>query len=495
MKKPPRLVSPLAKDLRLYDSFTQSVKPFTPLERGKVGIYMCGATVQSSPHIGHMRTAIAFDIIRRWLERLDFDVTFIRNVTDLDDKILRKAREAGWEWWAWAYRYEREFTACYNLLGVEPPTYEPRATGTIPAMVSLVERLIERGHAYVLLDKNGKPSGNVFFDVQSWPLYGELTHQGGEVISEEESEFAKKDPRDFALWKGHKKDEPQTAQWPTPFGWGRPAWHLECSAMSHRYLGEDFDIHAGGLDLRFPHHENEIAQSKAAGWGFAHTWMHSAWVTQKGEKMSKSLGNGLSVDTLLASYSPWVIRYALGAVHYRSMLEWDESCLKEAQSAWDRITHAIEAAALYSGRQPSREDVEQIAAKDLPSDFTHALNDDFKVPLALSALSTFIHHLNTCIAERGDVKRVAHDLLLLRAMLDTLGLDPLSPVWENRDSSQEETKEETVLDALIREEIEKRNRAKKEKDFVTADKIRDHLATLGIVLKDNREGTSWFMKK
>ena len=350
-------VAKAAAGLKLYDTASHAVSSFTPIKPGQVGIYVCGATVQSSPHIGHIRAAVAFDVVRRWFERLGYKVTFVRNVTDIDDKILDKAAAAGQQWWERAYIYEREFTEAYSKLGVEPPTYEPRATGHMIDMIDLIRRIIDNGHGYVVYDADGKPTGNVYFDVASWPHYGELTHQKRTAVSDAASEVTdamgpsvdnagndkynpvdpadaspdKHDPRDFALWKAPKDTDPEDARWSTPFGVGRPGWHIECSAMSHRYLGDGFDIHGGGLDLRFPHHENEMAQTRAAGYPSAARWMHSAWVTAKGEKMSKSLGTGLSVPSVLAEHSAWVVRYALGSVQYRSMLEWSDQALVEAQ--------------------------------------------------------------------------------------------------------------------------------------------------------------------
>ena len=361
-----RMLSDAAANLKLYDTASHAVEPFVPVQPGHVGIYVCGATVQSSPHIGHIRAAVAFDVVRRWLLRLGYTVTFVRNVTDIDDKILDKAAAAGQQWWERAYIYEREFTEAYDALGVLPPTYEPRATGHMLDMIDLIRRILDNGHGYMVLDEAGNPTGDVYFDVPSWPRYGELTHQKQTVAGAETGDEAaavadrmgpsvdntgddkynpvdpadaspdKHDPRDFALWKRPKPTDPPTARWSTPFGVGRPGWHLECSAMSHRYLGDEFDIHGGGLDLRFPHHENEMAQSRAAGWGFARHWMHSAWVTAKGEKMSKSLGNGLSVPAVLAEHPAWVVRYALGSVQYRSMLEWsDQTCRRGDRRAAD----------------------------------------------------------------------------------------------------------------------------------------------------------------
>ncbi|WEV73793.1 cysteine--tRNA ligase [Bifidobacterium sp. ESL0798] len=425
----PKALSQAAADLKLYNTATHEVSAFSAIVPGKVGIYVCGATVQSSPHIGHIRAAVAFDIVRRWLQKLGFEVTFIRNVTDIDDKILDKAAAAGQQWWARAYYYEREFTRAYDTLGVLPPTYEPRATGHIGDMVDLIQRLIDRGHAYVITDESGKPTGNVFFDVASWPHYGELTHQkqsvgethdAASVVSDDmgpsvdrsgddkynpvdpaDYDPAKHDPRDFALWKASKESDPETARWKTPFGTGRPGWHIECSAMSHRYLDGMFDIHGGGLDLRFPHHENEMAQTRAAGYESANVWMHSAWVTAKGEKMSKSLGNGLSVPSVLAHNSAWVVRYALGNVQYRSMLEWSDQTLAEANAAYERIMNFIARAGQVLGpnEQPSREEIEAVRADQLPSDFVEALNDDINVSGATAAIFTAIRHGNSLIAE------------------------------------------------------------------------------------------------
>ena len=339
-------VAKAAEGLNLYDTASHQVSHFVPLKPGEVGIYVCGATVQSSPHIGHIRAAVAFDIVRRWFLKLGYKVTFVRNVTDIDDKILDKAAAAGQRWWARAYYYEREFTEAYNTLGVLPPTVEPRATGHMSDMIDLIQRILDNGHGYVVTDADGKPTGNVYFDVASWPHYGELTHQKQTSEVDEAAAVAdrmgpsvdatgadkynpvdpadaspdKHDPRDFALWKAPKDTDPEDARWSTPFGVGRPGWHIECSAMSHRYLGDGFDIHGGGLDLRFPHHENEMAQTCAAGYPSAARWMHSAWVTAKGEKMSKSLGTGLSVPSVLAEHSAWVVRYALGSVQYLSLI-------------------------------------------------------------------------------------------------------------------------------------------------------------------------------
>ncbi|MUH59550.1 cysteine--tRNA ligase [Bifidobacterium sp. GSD1FS] len=517
-------IANVAVDLKLYDTATHEISRFEPLQPGKVGMYVCGATVQSSPHIGHIRAGVAFDIIRRWFERLGYKVTFIRNVTDIDDKILDKAAAAGQKWWARAYHYEREFTDAYNKLGVLPPTYEPRATGHILDMIHLIERIIDNGHAYVIRDENGELTGDVYFDVASWPHYGELTHQKQTAEVDEAAEVAdrmgpsvdatgddkynpvdpadmsenKRDPRDFALWKRPKPTDPIDARWKTPFGVGRPGWHIECSAMSYRYLDGMFDIHGGGLDLRFPHHENEMAQTRAAGYKSANRWMHSAWVTAKGEKMSKSLGNGLSVPAVLAEHSAWVVRYALGSVQYRSMLEWSDQTLNEAQAAYDRIMNFIEHAADALGEQPSRDEITAVSADDLPADFTAAMNDDVNVSRATAAIFTQIREGNTLLAKLGGssdtdtLRDLRSALVNVRAMLDTLGLDPLADPWiGSGDETGGSNAAADTLAKLIDAQLQARADARKAKDFAKADEIRDSLTALGVTIEDGPSGSTW----
>lgn len=533
-----------ASGVRIYDTAHHKVMDFRPVTPGKVTMYVCGATVQASPHVGHVRAGISFDVIRRWFMKLGYEVTFVRNVTDIDDKILDKAAADGQNWWARAYYYEQEFSQAYRVLGVLTPTYEPRATGHVTDMVDLVQRLIDRGHAYLIPNPDGSPSGNVYFDVPSWPHYGELTHQqaGTQATGDESARIAdamgpsvdaagedkynpadeadlseeKHDPRDFALWKASKDSDPLTARWRTPFGTGRPGWHLECSAMSHRYLGDEFDIHGGGLDLRFPHHENEMAQSRAAGWGFAHYWMHSAWVTQKGEKMSKSLGNGLSIPVVLSQCTPWMVRYALATVQYRSMLEWSQQTIAEAQSAYSRISNFLDHAGAAVG-QPSRQEVTSYPADQLPQDFIAAMNDDLNVSTALAAVFSSIRYGNTTMndlatlpegPERNQaITLLKESLLLVRAMLDVFGLDPLDPQWlpggdgfpaQAEDSAQADktsgassSQTSKVLDSLIRSQLDQRQAARKAKDFARADAIRDSLAAAGISIEDGPQGSSW----
>lgn len=526
-------VAKAAEGLNLYDTASHQVSHFVPLKPGEVGIYVCGATVQSSPHIGHIRAAVAFDIVRRWFLKLGYKVTFVRNVTDIDDKILVKAAAAGQRWWARAYYYEREFTEAYNTLGVLPPTVEPRATGHMSDMIDLIQRILDNGHGYVVTDADGKPTGNVYFDVASWTHYGELTHQKQTSEVDEAAAVAdrmgpsvdatgadkynpvdpadaspdKHDPRDFALWKAPKDTDPEDARWSTPFGVGRPGWHIECSAMSHRYLGDGFDIHGGGLDLRFPHHENEMAQTRAAGYPSAARWMHSAWVTAKGEKMSKSLGTGLSVPSVLAEHSAWVVRYALGSVQYRSMLEWSDQALVEAQAAYDRVSNFVERAGVALGGQPSREEVTAVSADDLPADFVAAMNDDVNVSGATAAIFTAIRSGNTLLsqlADRADSEtakaEVREALLAVRAMLDTLGLDPLAEPWVSAGDGggaadgTAESPEHAALEALIAEQLNARAEARKAKDFAKADQIRDALTEAGIAIEDGPQGSTWSLK-
>ncbi|MBU9068740.1 cysteine--tRNA ligase [Bifidobacterium longum] len=527
-------VAKAAEGLNLYDTASHQVSHFVPLKPGEVGIYVCGATVQSSPHIGHIRAAVAFDIVRRWFLKLGYKVTFVRNVTDIDDKILDKAAAAGQRWWARAYYYEREFTEAYNMLGVLPPTVEPHATGHMSDMIDLIQRILDNGHGYVVTDADGKPTGNVYFDVASWPHYGELTHQKQTSEVDEAAAVAdrmgpsvdatgadkynpvdpadvspdKHDPRDFALWKAPKDTDPEDARWSTPFGVGRPGWHIECSAMSHRYLADGFDIHGGGLDLRFPHHENEMAQTRAAGFPSAARWMHSAWVTAKGEKMSKSLGTGLSVPSVLAEHSAWVVRYALGSVQYRSMLEWSDQALVEAQAAYDRVSNFIERAGVALGDlKPNRDEITAVPADDLPADFVAAMNDDVNVSGATAAIFTAIRSGNTLLsqlADRADSEtakaEVREALLAVRAMLDTLGLDPLAEPWVSAGvaggaaDGTAESPEHAALEALIAEQLNARAEARKAKDFAKADQIRDALTEAGIAIEDGPQGSTWSLK-
>jgi cysteinyl-tRNA synthetase len=463
--------------LRLFDSATRSVGEFAPLVPGKVGIYLCGATVQSAPHIGHMRAAVAFDVLRRWLQRGGAQVTMIRNVTDVGDTIFAKAEGAGVPWWEWALTNERLFTAGYDAVGNLPPAYEPRATGHIPEMLALIDLLVESGHAY-------ERDGSVYFDVRSFPEYGSLTNQALEDLApaEDSPEAVKRDARDFALWKAAKEDDPAGATWGSPWGPGRPGWHIECSAMARRYLGESFDIHGGGLDLRFPHHENEQAQSRAAGDGFARLWMHSAWVTQGGAKMSKSLGNTLLVDAVLAEHPAAALRLALVGVHYRSMLEYGDATMDDAEATWSRLAGFVTRA----GERVGQPDAKAVATSVLPADFVEAMDDDLAVPRALAIIHEAVTEGNAALSS-GDAAGVAAALLSVRAMLDVLGLDPEAEPWRSATGGAPLA----ALDALVRGEIDARAAAREAKDWATADAIRDRLAAAGITLEDGQEGVRW----
>ena len=470
--------------MRFYDSATSSIRDFEPVVPGEARIYYCGATVQGEPHVGHIRSALVFDQLARWMRYRGFKVTTVRNVTDIDDKILAKSVESAQptytgehpneQWWALAYRYEKVFARAYATLGIDPPTYEPRATGHIPEMFELIQRLIDRGHAYPALDD----SGDVYFDVRSWEHYGALTRQSVDDMqdSADADPRGKRDPRDFALWKGHKEDEPLTAAWDSPWGRGRPGWHLECSAMAGKYLGKRFDIHGGGLDLRFPHHENELAQSTAAGDDFANFWMHNGMVTYEGEKMSKSIGNTISPVQMLQQARPLVVRYYLGSAHYRSVLDYRPTSLEEARVAIERVEAFL--AATLELMVPNPQD------RRVPQDFADALDDDMNIPRALAVLHEQTRAGNAALAAGADASECANAVW---AMANVLGLISLM----NLDGSGASGAEHQALDALIHTILEQRASARAEKDWATADRMRDVLAAAGITVKDGAQGSTW----
>jgi cysteinyl-tRNA synthetase len=459
---------------RLYDTATQSVRLFEPVVPGKVSIYHCGLTVQSGPHLGHIRKEVVFDILRRWLTWCGYQVTVIANITDIDDKILIKSAEAGTPWFAHAYRFERELHDAYAALGCLPPTYEPRATGHIPEMIEMIKILIERGHAYQAPDS----SGDVYFDVKSWPAYGSLSHQNIDDMepAADSDPRGKRDPRDFALWKGHKDTEPETASWPTPWGRGRPGWHLECSAMAGKYLGDEFDIHVGGLDLRFPHHENELAQSRAAGQRFARYWMHNELLTTAGEKMSKSLGNSALVSEVIKRFPARAVRLYLSQPHYRSPIEYSDAAIAESVAALERIDNFVRRAA----------DVVGVVAERVPQEFAAAMNDDLGTPAAVAVLHNAVREGNQAL-EAGETDLVATRLAAVMGMLAILGLDATSGAWE-RNVDQQLT---AVVDGLVTELLKHREAARERKDFAAADAIRDSLAALGVEVLDTPQGPRW----
>ncbi|GAB3125004.1 cysteine--tRNA ligase [Glaciibacter psychrotolerans] len=466
--------------VRLYDSKAQALRDFVPLVPGKVGIYVCGPTVQSSPHIGHLRSALAYDQLRRWLVYRGNDVTFVRNVTDIDDKILVNAEGSNEAWWALAYRYELEFTAGYQRLGILAPTYEPRATASIQQMQDIIARLIERGHAYAADDG----SGDVYFATGSWPAYGELTRQSLDNVeaATDADPRGKRDPRDFALWKGHKAGEPTDAAWPSPWGGGRPGWHIECSAMAARYLGEQFDIHGGGLDLRFPHHENELAQSNAAGDAFANYWVHNGLVHVNGQKMSKSLGNSVFASELLEQARPIVVRYYLGSAHYRSTLDFLPGSLAEAEAALERVESFLDRA----DRRLADTRFAGSGAEVVPDDFASAMDDDLAVPQALGVLHDTVRAGNAAL-DAEDLHAAASARSQVLAMSEVLGINPLSPGW----SVATDEPAMVALTALVERLLEDREISRQSRDYAAADRIRDELIAAGITIEDTPSGAHW----
>ena len=461
--------------LRIFDTATRSLRDFQPVREGHASIYLCGATPQSQPHIGHVRSGVAFDILRRWLLATGLDVAFVRNVTDIDDKILTKAAEHDRPWWEWVSTHERAFTWAYDQLGVLPPSVEPRATGHVTQMITYMQRLMDRGYAY-------EAEGSVYFDVAAWVAaegsdYGSLSGNRVEEMEQGETDnVGKRSPQDFALWKAAKPGEPS---WPTPWGEGRPGWHLECSAMATWYLGDTFDIHGGGLDLQFPHHENEIAQAHAAGDGFANYWMHNHWVTMSGEKMSKSLGNVLSVPNMLEMVRPVELRYYLGSAHYRSVLEYSEAALQEAAAGYRRIEDFLDR-------------VGPVDVGSWTDAFEEAMNDDISVPRALAEIHNTVRAGNTALAagQHDEATRLA---AAVRAMAGVLGVDPQDESWAEGASTSDGALK--ALSVLVDAELERRTTARANKDWATADAVRDRLIAAGIDVTDTPDGPQWSLKK
>ncbi len=462
--------------LRFYDTSARQVRDFVPLREGCASLYLCGATVQAPPHIGHIRSSVNFDILRRWLTYLGYDVTFCRNVTDIDDKIINVAAAEGVPWWQVSERNQRAFTQAYDVLGCLPPTVEPRATGHVPEMIELIRRLIDAGHAYAA--RGG--SGDVYFDVASYRAYGELSNQRPDQVEESADQAGdKRDPRDFALWKGAKPGEPS---WETPWGRGRPGWHLECSAMATKYLGPSFDIHGGGLDLVFPHHENEVAQSHAAGDGFARYWLHNGMLKVGGEKMAKSLGNSMRIPQMVEKVRPVELRYYLGQAHYRSAIDYSEAALQEAAVAYQRIEGFLTRATEALG--------EVAPAERVPAEFAAALDDDLGVPQALALVHGHVREGNTALTAEG-AEKAAERVAELRTMLGILGLDPLGAPWAGGgDHGLRE-----VVDALVSVALEQRQAARGRKDYAAADAIRDRLTEAGIAVEDTPQGPRWDLKR
>ena len=474
MEAPAPSVTLIRVTLRIYDTATRTLRDFEPVRDGHASVYLCGATVQTVPHIGHIRSGVAFDILRNWLEAHGLDVAFVRNVTNIDDKILTKAADNGRPWWEWAATHERAFQWAYDQLGVRPPSIEPRATGHITEMVEYMRRIIDNGHGYAA-------DGNVYMQPTSLPDYGHLSGQKLDELDQGESAgTGKRDPRDFTMWKAAKPGEPS---WPTPWGDGRPGWHIECTAMATKYLGAEFDIHCGGLDLQFPHHENEIAQAHAAGDPFARYWMHNGWVTMSGEKMSKSLGNVLSIPNVLTKVRPVELRYYLGSAHYRSMLEYSEAALQEAAAGYRRIESFLHRVAeLNAG---------EIEKGEVTDAFAAAMDDDLGVPAALAEVHNAVRAGNSALDE-GDTAEATAIAGEVRAMTAILGVDPYAPQWRDRDQSNDAAL--AALDVLIADALRRRELARADKDWSTADQVRDQLNAAGIDIVDTADGAKWSLR-
>ena len=474
MEAPAPSVTLIRVTLRIYDTATRTLRDFEPVRAGHASVYLCGATVQTVPHIGHIRSGVAFDILRNWLEAHGLDVAFVRNVTNIDDKILTKAADNGRPWWEWAATHERAFQWAYDQLGVRPPSIEPRATGHITEMVEYMRRIIDNGHGYAA-------DGNVYMQPTSLPDYGHLSGQKLDELDQGESAgTGKRDPRDFTMWKAAKPGEPS---WPTPWGDGRPGWHIECTAMATKYLGAEFDIHCGGLDLQFPHHENEIAQAHAAGDPFARYWMHNGWVTMSGEKMSKSLGNVLSIPNVLTKVRPVELRYYLGSAHYRSMLEYSEASLQEAAAGYRRIESFLHRVAeLNAG---------EIEKGEVTGAFTAAMDDDLGVPAALAEVHNAVRAGNSAL-DKGDTAEATAIAGQVRAMTAILGVDPYAPQWRDRDQSNDAAL--AALDVLIADALRRRELARADKDWATADQVRDQLNAAGIDIVDTADGAKWSLR-
>ena len=474
MEVPAPSVTLIRVTLRIYDTATRTLRDFEPVRAGHASVYLCGATVQTVPHIGHIRSGVAFDILRNWLEAHGLDVAFVRNVTNIDDKILTKAADNGRPWWEWAATHERAFQWAYDQLGVRPPSIEPRATGHITEMVEYMRRIIDNGHGYAA-------DGNVYMQPTSLPDYGHLSGQKLDELDQGESAgTGKRDPRDFTMWKAAKPGEPS---WPTPWGDGRPGWHIECTAMATKYLGAEFDIHCGGLDLQFPHHENEIAQAHAAGDPFARYWMHNGWVTMSGEKMSKSLGNVLSIPNVLTKVRPVELRYYLGSAHYRSMLEYSEASLQEAAAGYRRIESFLHRVVeLNAG---------EIEKGEVTDAFTAAMDDDLGVPAALAEVHNAVRAGNSAL-DKGDTAEATAIAGEVRAMTAILGVDPYAPQWRDRDQSNDAAL--AALDVLIADALRRRELARADKDWATADQVRDQLNAAGIDIVDTADGAKWSLR-
>ncbi len=455
--------------LQIYNSLTRSKAPFKPIEPGRVRMYVCGMTVYDFCHLGHARVLVVFDIVYRYLKRAGLDVTYIRNITDIDDKIIRRADQNGESMDALTTRFIAAMHEDAAALGILPPDDEPRATAHMDEIQAMIERLVANGHAYAA------DNGDVYFAVSSFPGYGKLSGKDpGDLRAGARVEVgeAKRDPLDFALWKAAKPGEPD---WESPWGRGRPGWHIECSAMSTCCLGNHFDIHGGGADLQFPHHENEIAQSEGAtGEPFVNVWMHNGFVRVNEEKMSKSLGNFFTVREILARYQPEEIRYFILSSHYRSPLNYDDEHLDNARAALTRLYTALR----------GLPHTEPAGADAFRARFDAAMDDDFNTPEALAVLFDLAREINRVRGDdNGAAAGLAGELRMLAGVLGLLGQDADAYLRAGGDSALSDTD----IDALI----QRRAEARKGKDFAEADRVRDQLQAAGIVLEDAAGGTTW----
>ncbi|MFC7367998.1 MULTISPECIES: cysteine--tRNA ligase [Vreelandella] len=464
--------------MHIYNTLTRRKEPFTPLVPGKVSMYVCGMTVYDYCHLGHARVMVSFDVITRYLRHRGFDVTYVRNITDIDDKILKRAEENGE---AISVLTERMIQAMHEdeaRLSVLPPSLEPRATGHIDDIITMIETLIEKGFAYAA------SNGDVYYRVRKFADYGKLNNRQLDDMrsgARVEVDIHKEDPLDFVLWKAAKPGE---ASWSSPWGDGRPGWHIECSAMSTCCLGDTFDIHGGGPDLTFPHHENEIAQSEAAtGKTYVNTWMHAGAVRVNQEKMSKSLGNFFTIRDVLAEHDPEVVRYLLVASHYRSPINYSVDSLHEARKSLTRFYTALEGVQASSSVPSDTSETAGYAER-----FATAMDDDFNTPEALAVLFDLARDLNRAKSESPE--KAQHLAAELKRLANVLGLLQQAPPTFLKGAQQQVA----LSDAEIEAKIAQRKEAKASKDFAQADAIRDELASMGIILKDSREGTTWVIE-
>jgi cysteinyl-tRNA synthetase len=453
--------------LRIHNTLTRATERFTPIEPGHVRLYVCGITIYDLCHMGHARFMIAFDVAQRWLKTLGYRVTYVRNITDIDDKIIRRALERGISIRALTDEMIEALQQDTDALGLERPTHQPRATHYVPQMLEMIATLEQKGLGY------RSASGDVDYSVRKFPGYGKLSGKSLDQLRAGERVAVldgKDDPLDFVMWKSAKESEPEDAKWPSPFGPGRPGWHIECSAMCKALLGEHFDIHGGGQDLEFPHHENEIAQSEGASGGpFVNVWMHNGLLNTDNEKMSKSLGNFFTIRDVLKRYDGETIRFFMIRAHYRSPINFSDANLDDAQSALRRLYTALDAVPAEGDAPVDWADPRAVA-------FREAMNDDFNTPIAVSVLFELAAEVNR--------KRIGADARLLKGLAATLGLLQQSPRAFLQAGSG-------VSEEGIAARIAARAEAKRSRDFARADAIRDELAALGVVLKDTAQGTTW----